>query len=61
MYNYKAVWEVEEYNGIIFMVQRWNQELLVYHFTVIHWSEKMMGDDDALTRRFGEIFFCTYV
>ena len=36
------------------MVQIWSEELLRYHFSVIHQSEKMMGGVDALTRRFGE-------
>ena len=38
------------------MVQIWAQELLGYHFTVIHLITNMMGDVDALTRRFGENF-----
>ena len=52
----KAVQEVVECTVIIMMVQRWDQELIVYCFTVIHISEKMMGDVDTLTQRFGETF-----
>ena len=36
------------------MVQRWAQERLIYHLTVINRSEKMMGDVNAITKRFGE-------
>ena len=56
MCNYKEVQEVVEYTGSITIVQRWAQELLGYHFTVIHQSEKMMGYFDALTQRFGNNF-----
>ena len=56
MCDCKAVQEVVEYTGSIAMVQRWDQELLGYHFTVIHRSENMMGDVDALTRRLGKHF-----
>ena len=51
-----SVQEVVEYNESILVVQRWAQELLGYNFTVIHRREKMMGDVDALTRRFEENF-----
>ena len=37
------------------MVQRWAQELLGYHFTVLHRPQSMMVDVDALTRRFGPL------
>ena len=60
MCDCKAVEEVLEYAGNIAMVQRWAQELLGYHFTVIHRKERMMIDVDALTRRFGEPI-ATYV
>ena len=43
------------------MVQIWAQELLGYYFTVIHQSENMMGDVNALTRRFREklsVYLC---
>ena len=35
------------------MISRWAQELLGYHFTVIHRPARMMRDVDAITRRFG--------
>ena len=35
------------------MVCRWAQELLVYHFTIIHKSNNMMVYVDALTWIFG--------
>ena len=37
------------------MVCRWLQELLCYHFTIIHISNKVMVDLYALTRQFGHI------
>ena len=49
-----AVKEVLEYDGNIHMVMRWTQELLGYHFTIVHRPAKMMADVDALTRRFGK-------
>ena len=48
-----AVKEILEYNGSIHMIMRWAQELLGYHFTIIHRLAAMMADVDALTRRFG--------
>ena len=50
-----AVKEALEYDGNISMVCRWAQELLGYHFTVLHRSKHMMRDVDALTRRFGPL------
>ena len=38
------------------MVQRWAQELIRYRLTVIHQSEKIMGDVDAITRQSGDFF-----
>ena len=61
MCDCKEVQEVVEYTVSIVMVHIWAQELLRYNLTVIHRSEKMMGDVDAITRRFGEIFLYTYV
>ena len=37
------------------MICRWAQELLGYHFTVLHRSQSMMRDVDALSRRFGPL------
>ena len=37
------------------MVCRWEQELLGYHFTIVHISNNMMVDVDALTWRFGHL------
>jgi hypothetical protein len=53
MCDCKAMREILEYDGAIAMISRWAQELLGYHFTVIHRSAKMMMDVDGLTRRFG--------
>ena len=50
-----AVKEILDYDGNISMVCRWAQELLGYHFTVLHRSKHMMRDVDALTRRFGPL------
>ena len=48
-----AMREILEYQGTIAMVQRWSQELLGYHFTIIHRPARMMKDVDALSRRYG--------
>ena len=37
------------------MVQRRSEEIIGYHFTVIHRSKKMTGDVDEITGRFGYI------
>ena len=37
------------------MVCRLSQELLGYHFSIMHQSNKMMIDIEALTRRFGKL------
>ena len=50
-----AIKEVLEYSGTIPMVCRWAQELLGYQFTVVHRSNRMMVDVDALTRRYGPL------
>ena len=34
------------------MVCRWAQEILGYHFTIVHLSNNIMVDVDALTWRF---------
>jgi hypothetical protein len=54
MCDCNAIKEILEYEGNIAMVSRWAQELLGYHFTVIHRSARMMVDVDGLTRRFGK-------
>ena len=36
------------------MICRWTQELLGYSFTIIQRPSRMMGDMDALSRRFGK-------
>jgi hypothetical protein len=53
MCDCKAIREILEYDGTIAMISRWAQELLGYHFTVVHRSARMMVDVDGLTRRFG--------
>ena len=37
------------------MVCRLAQELLSYHFSIVHRSKKMMTEVDSLTRRFGTL------
>ena len=49
-----AVKEILEYDGGSHQLRRWCQELMGYHFTVIHCCARMMWDVDALTRRFGK-------
>ena len=53
MCNCAAMIEVLEYEGYISQVRRWAQELLGYHFTIVHRSYKMMLDGDTLSRRLG--------
>ena len=48
-----AVKEILDYDGPINMIKRWSQELLGYHFTVVHRQEKMMRDVDSLNRFYG--------
>jgi hypothetical protein len=50
--NCSAVKEVLEYEGLIHVIRRWAQELLGYHFAVIHQPNRMMRDVDALSRRY---------
>ena len=50
----KSIKEILEYSGSIPMVMRWAQELLGYHFSIIHRPASMMEDVDSLTRRFGK-------
>jgi hypothetical protein len=45
-----AVKEVLDYDGPIHVVRRWAQELLGYHFAVIHRPARMMQDVNALSR-----------
>ena len=47
--------ELIEYDGCIFMVQRWAQELLGYTFGALHIPNQMMCDDDALSRQYGKL------
>jgi len=48
-----AVKEILEYDGPITMIKRWAQELLGYHFTVVHRLQRMMRDVDSLNRFYG--------
>ena len=43
------------------MICRWYQELLGYHFSTVHQSNKMMVDVDDLTRISGKLIsqYCT--
>ena len=47
--------EILDYEGPIPMIGYWAQELLGYHFTVVHRSSRMMVDVDALSRRYGPL------
>ena len=47
--------EILDYEGPIPMIGRWAQELLGYHFTVVHRSNRIMVDVDALSRRYGPL------
>ena len=49
-----VVKEILEYDGGNHQLRRWCQELMGYHFSVIHRCARMMRDVDALTRRFGK-------
>ena len=42
-----------DYDGPITMIKRWAQELLGYHFTVVHRVQHMMRDVDSLNRFYG--------
>jgi len=44
--------EILEYCGDIHQVRRWTQELLAYHFRILHRPARMMRDVDGLNRRF---------
>ena len=48
-----AVKEILEYDGPITMIKRWAQELLGYHFSVVHRLQRMMRDVDSLNRFYG--------
>ena len=45
-----AAKEIIEYDGCIYMVQSWAQELLGYTFAVLHILNLMICDVDALYR-----------
>ena len=51
MCDLKAIEEIIECTENIEMIQRWAQELIGYHFTIIHRKENMMMDFDTLTRQ----------
>ena len=51
----KDIREILEYNGPISMMIRWAQELLGYHFSILHRSASVMIDADDLTRYFGSV------
>ena len=42
------------------MICRWAQELLGYQFSVLRHINRMMADDDALTRQFGPLIAANY-
>ena len=43
--------EILKYEVGIPTISRWTQDLLGYHFSILHRSNKMMSDISALTRR----------
>jgi hypothetical protein len=47
-----AMKEILEYDGEIHQIRRWAQELLGYHFTIVHRPSRMMRDVDSLTRMY---------
>ena len=51
----KPVSEILEYDGDVAMVSRWAQELLGYHFSVVHHLAYMLINGSSLTWRFGTI------
>ena len=55
-----AIKEILEYSDSIYIICRWAQELLGYQFNVIHRSIKMMGDVDALSRKYG-LIICSHL
>ena len=50
-----AIIELLKYEGSIPMICRWDQEILGYHFSIVHQSNKIITDGDAFTRRFGKL------
>ena len=52
MCDCKEIEEIIEYTGNVAIIQRWAQELLGYHFTVIHWKGGIIMDVSALNRQF---------
>jgi len=50
-----AIKEILDYDGPIAMIYRWAQELLGYHFSILHRLARMMIDVDGLSRRLGAI------
>ena len=53
-----AMKEILEYTGNIHQVRRWSQELLGYHFTILHRPARMMQDVDALSRFYDPLIAC---
>ena len=49
-----AMKEIFDYSGSIAQVARWAQEMLGYNFVIVHRSNKMMIDVDALNRIYGK-------
>ena len=42
------------------MILHWDQELLGYHFSIVHQRNKMMTDVNTLTKGFGILFAVLY-
>ena len=50
-----AAKDIIEYDGCIYMVQQWAQELLGYNVSVLHTPNIIMCDVDALSRQYGKL------
>ena len=50
-----SIKEILKYEFSNPMIFRWTQELLGYHFLIMHQSNKIMTDVNALTRIFGKL------
>ena len=56
-----SIKEILEYEGSTPMIYYWYQELLVYHFSIVYQSNKIMTDVEALTRRFVKFISKYYI
>jgi hypothetical protein len=61
LWDCDAIKDLLNYNGPIQQLKCWAQELLGYHFTVLHCANKVMKDVDALNRRYGDKLIAQYM